>query len=105
MTPPPAGTPWWAWLIAVVVLGLITTAGTVLANRPVRKKLEAVKRATDVAAHEVRPNSGGSMADAVNRIESKLTEHLTDATEHNAKVDARLDRLERRGWLSRLLGL
>ncbi|KON72610.1 hypothetical protein M768_13970 [Cellulosimicrobium cellulans F16] len=106
---------WPQAVVAVVVIFALVmwpNIVTMITSRRTARRLENVEAKTEVAAHEVRPNSGGSMADAVNRIEagqkrteSKLDQHLTEASEHNARVDARLDRLERRGWLSRLLGL
>jgi hypothetical protein len=60
MTPPPADTPWWGWALVVVALAVITTVGTVLANRPMRKKLEAVaadaREARDQTANTHKTN-------------------------------------------------
>lgn len=54
----------WGWnllLFAMLVLTPVVTSA--IANRSTKAKLAAIE-------HEVRPNSGTSLADAVNRIES-----------------------------------
>jgi len=96
-----------AVVAVVIVFALLMwpSVVTMISSHRTSKRLKNVEAKAEVTAHEVRPNSGKSLADAVNRIESGLAQHLSDATEHNAKVDARLDRLERRGWLARILGL
>ena len=53
---------WWnALLLALAVVTLVVT--TWITNRKTRAKIAAIE-------HEVRPNSGTSLADAVNRIEA-----------------------------------
>jgi hypothetical protein len=73
-----------AVLIAVVVapqiIGLIQNHG--------------IKKGTDVAAHQLQNNSGASVKDAVDRIETKLTDHIALADQRDADRDARLAELE-----------
>lgn len=86
MTPPPEGTPWWAWLLAVIAVALIASGMTYLTNRPVRRGMQQVQAQVDVAAHEVRPNSGGSMADAVNRIEATVSVMRSEQIEQRRDI-------------------
>ncbi|GAA2242548.1 hypothetical protein GCM10010401_14330 [Rarobacter faecitabidus] len=74
MTPPPEGTPGWAWLLAVVTVALITAITSWVTALPARRDAAASRQAAEVAAHEARPNSGGSMRDAINRIEARQVE-------------------------------
>lgn len=52
-----------------VVLAIVTAALTVI--------MYVVKREVTAVKHEVFPNSGKSLRDAVDRIESKLDAHIT----------------------------
>ncbi|QUC01094.1 hypothetical protein [Cellulosimicrobium cellulans] len=94
-----------ALVAVVVILAAVVwpSIATWLNSRSTRRDLDTVKEKVEVAAHEVRPNSGGSMADAVNRIESALTQHITEADRRDAERDARLSALEsrRRWWIPR----
>ena len=58
-----------------------------------RKTAGHAKRAADTIEHETRPNSGTSLRDAINRIESTQTEH-------GARLLALEQAAERRGRLS-----
>lgn len=53
-----------------------------------------IKKGTDVAAHQLQNNSGASVKDAVDRIETKLTDHIALADQRDADRDARLAELE-----------
>lgn len=94
-----------ALVAVVVVFALIMWPSivTMITSRRTSERLKSVEAKTEITAHEVRPNSGGSMADAVNRIESgqkrteaKLDSHLHDAAERDEETDRRLRALERR---------
>lgn len=43
MTPPPEGTPWWAWLLAVILLAVISAASSRLATRPLHREVTQVR--------------------------------------------------------------
>lgn len=61
----------WGWnllLFAMLVLTPLVTSW--IANRGTKAKLAANTDQLAAIAHEVRPNSGSSLADAVNRIEA-----------------------------------
>ncbi|KRD36798.1 hypothetical protein ASE27_10100 [Oerskovia sp. Root918] len=87
MTPPPAGTPWWAWLLAVVLLALIASGTTVLAQRPMQRKLDAVA----VDAREAREQTANEHADAEY---PNLRDELTAVHETLRDVAAGQGRLE-----------
>jgi len=44
--------------------------------------------------HELKPNSGSSTRDAVDRIEKKLTEHVDSEAARSKAIVERLDKLE-----------
>lgn len=44
--------------------------------------------------HELKPNSGSSMRDAINRIEKTLTEHVASENARVEDVESRLNKLE-----------
>ncbi|MFD6163699.1 hypothetical protein ACFWFR_00805 [Oerskovia sp. NPDC060287] len=78
MTPPPAGTPWWAWLLAVVlVVGVpaLTALAVAWVQRPVRKALarqeESLSRAATVAEtirHQVENDHTRNLRDDVDQL-------------------------------------
>lgn len=47
-----------------------------------------------VIRHELKPNSGSSARDAIDRIEKKLNEHVDSETARTAGIVERLDKLE-----------
>lgn len=53
-----------------------------------------IKRRTEVAAHQLQNNSGSSVKDSIDRIESKLTDHIAAAEQRDKDRDARLQALE-----------
>ena len=79
---------WWVLVGLVPILNLVMFLVFAFSRWPVLRERDAL--------HEVRPNSGGSMADAVNRIEAALTQHITEADRRDAERDARLSALESR---------
>jgi hypothetical protein len=44
--------------------------------------------------HELKPNSGSSVRDAIDRIEKKLDDHVIAEASHASARDRRLDKLE-----------
>lgn len=94
-----------ALVAVVVILTAVVWPGVLswLNSRATKRDMEEVKAKAEITAHEVRPNSGGSMADAVNRTEAlvetmgaKLDAHITEADRRDAERDARLSALESR---------
>lgn len=64
MVPIDPDAPWgWNLAILVLVLAVVPAVTSWIANRGTKAKLAAI-------AHEVRPNSGSSLADAINRTEA-----------------------------------
>jgi len=88
---------WPQALVAVVIIlaGVVwPTIATWLNSHRTQRDLQEVKAKAEVAAHEVRPNSGKSLADAVNRIEATQVEQ----GQLIGQVVTRLERLERPRW-------
>lgn len=99
---PPAHVQEWALWLAAVVAGL-TALGWVYAR--VRRGLAAVLgwgrewaarfNALDaLVTHELQPNSGSSMKDAIDRLEVKQQRHLDEAGTAFDSIDRRLGALE-----------
>lgn len=77
-------------------------------NKQLDAKLETVKEATDEVVHEVKPNSGSSMADKINEtakavtelapivsdVANKLNQHLDEAKPLNDYVRKQMEREE-----------
>jgi|GEM_PF-5234811 len=88
---------WPAALVAIVLIfGLLMWPGLLawLNSRRTRAAAEDVR-------HQVHPNSGKSLRDQTNRMESDIAEvknlittHITDASERDARVEDRLRALE-----------
>lgn len=78
MTPPPEGTPWWAWLLAVaLVVGIPAVTGLTVAwvQRPVRRALaeqkETLSRAATVSEtirHQVENDHTRNLRDDVDLL-------------------------------------
>ncbi|PFG19884.1 hypothetical protein [Serinibacter salmoneus] len=68
MPPIEPDAPWWVNILVTVLAIAATSGGTVwVATRSTRRKVNSIE-------HEVKPNSGKSMADAVNRVEDIVTQ-------------------------------
>ncbi|MCB7135366.1 hypothetical protein [Cellulosimicrobium marinum] len=83
---------------AFIVFGLLMWPGILawINTRDTKRDVREVKQKAEIAAHEVRPNSGHSLADAVNRIEAALGEHMDYAEKRDDELDRRLEALESR---------
>lgn len=55
--------------------------------------LAEVQESLGVLKHEVKPNGGGSLRDAVDRVENTLAEHVTESTQDRAALHAAVDQL------------
>ncbi|WP_194521982.1 DUF2746 domain-containing protein [Cellulosimicrobium sp. JZ28] len=86
MTPPPPGTPWWAWLIALVAVALITTGGTVLANRPMRKKLEAVAADAREARDQTANTHDTNLRDDLDAFRNEVRRGFEDVSSEQGEV-------------------
>lgn len=71
MTPPPEGTPWWVWLLAVLVVTAITAGSTVLAARRAIRPTSA-----DVAAirEQVQNAHTTNLREDLDTIRTELVE-------------------------------
>lgn len=58
-----------------------------------REHLGRVEVALAELQHEVKPNSGRSLRDVADRIETTLTEHMTESTQDRAALHAAVDQL------------
>lgn len=62
--------------VAALITSIVTASKLVAETRAARKdsddKAEHAQRQIDQVIHELKPNSGGSTRDAINRIEDKL---------------------------------
>lgn len=79
------------WPQAVVAIALVLAAMVwpgVASWLNSRSAKEAAHGAREAIEHEARPNSGGSMKDSLNRIESTLTVVLGNQEAHDARLDA-----------------
>lgn len=66
-------------------------------ERPGVPKRAGVMERLATLDHELKPNGGGSMKDAINRIETKVGEidnRLEDGNDRFSKIEKRLDNLE-----------
>lgn len=89
---------WPQALVAIVVVfaALIwPTIATYMNSHKTQSAMKEVERKVEITAHEVRPNSGGSLADAVNRIEAaqdviraQLSAHLDEAKSRDERIEA-----------------
>ena len=61
MTPPPEGTPWWAWLIGVVLFALIGAIGLLITNH---RNLRDVK-------HEVKNSHTSNLREDMDKTDRK----------------------------------
>lgn len=93
------------WPQAVVALGVIfalvmwPNIVTMVTASRTATRLKNVEEKAEIAAHEVRPNSGKSLADSANRTEAAVHELSRKLDGHiaEAKVrDERIEALERR---------
>lgn len=82
--------------LAEVIGTVLAAVATVAAiSLPALKKLHAaVTTARADVMHELKPNSGSSLRDAVDRIEKQQALQAQAFTDRVAAVDARLHRLE-----------
>ena len=82
MTPPPEGTPWWAWLIGVVLFALIGVIGLLITNhRNLREDMDKTHELAENAATDAK-----LAAESSHRTE-RLVEDLVRsirAMEHSA---------------------
>jgi hypothetical protein len=99
---PPAHVQEWALWLAAVVAGL-TAVGwlwsrLVRAARRVRRWWRAAERRFDaleaLVQHELNPNTGTSMKDALGRVEAAQHKHLQEAAEAFSSINGRLAVLE-----------
>lgn len=99
--PPPHVQEWALWLAAVVAgltaLGWLWTRLRRVVRRLVRW-WRAVERRFDaleaLVQHELNPNTGTSMKDALGRVEAAQREHLQDAATAFGEINQRLAVLE-----------
>ena len=54
----------------------------------------SIKRRADTAAHQLTNNSGSTVKDSIDRIETMLVGHIEQADRRDAERDARLAELE-----------
>jgi len=69
MTPPPEGTPWWAWLIGVVLFALIGVIGLLITNH---RNLRDVK-------HEVKNSHASNLREDMDKTQKIAENAATDA--------------------------
>ena len=69
MTPPPEGTPWWAWLIGVVLFALIGVIGLLITNH---RNLRDVK-------HEVKNSHASNLREDMDETRRIATDAAVDA--------------------------
>lgn len=50
------------------------------------KKVANIENKATIAAHQVVNNGGGSMRDAIDRLESMVTAHISDAEADTARI-------------------
>lgn len=93
MVPIDPDAPWgWNLAVLVLILAVVPALTSWIANRGTKRKLAAIE-------HEVRPNSGSSLADAINRTEAAqlvMTEQVKGLREdvggiHSELRDVRQD--------------
>ena len=51
MTPPPEGTPWWVWLLAIVAVQAAGLVATLITRRDTKSELKDAKAAAALATH------------------------------------------------------
>lgn len=74
-----------------VVVSLIGGLALILSG--VLVEMVRTRRRADIAAHEVRPNSGDSLRDVVNRIDERMVTAGKRAVRTEGKVDKLADQL------------
>lgn len=77
MTEPPAGTPWWAWLLGLLIIVGVPALVTWLTQRPMRHTLRQV--AADTAATKDQTVNAHSEAEFPN-LRDEITEMRTTIT-------------------------
>lgn len=88
MTPPPSGTPWWAWAMVVIAVAAIATIGPWLTSRPIRRRLDEQGSVVAQVREQVQNTHRSNLRDDVDGVGSKLDDVLAG--------QARLERGQRR---------
>jgi len=79
-----------SWPAASVLVALV---GGFVAVRA-RPRLKEITESLQVLRHEMKPNSGKTVRDAVDRIESKLDTHITEDQAWKSQAEDLLTRNE-----------
>lgn len=99
MIPAPDDTPWWAWLLAVVLIAALTALASWWTQRPTRRAAEQAAASAAHAATELTPNHGSSTKDqavATAAAVSELTSLVREVSVKLGEVDRRQGRIEQR---------
>lgn len=93
MTPPPDGTPWWGWLIAVVLVALVSALSAYFVNRGTKRDVASIKDQVqnthttnlrvDVDEVKAQATLAAESAHRTERFVADLAESIR-ATEHSA---------------------
>lgn len=84
---PPGLPPWEVWggiltgsaaLLTVIVSAVLGLPKVIAEVRALREHSRAQGEALAVVRHELQPNSGGSLADAIRRIEQRVTQNSVE---------------------------
>ena len=86
MTPPPEGTPWWAWLLGVAIVAVVGAVG-LIAVALINRKINAIGR--DVVATRVQTENEHQGTEYPN-----MRDELTAARQAAEKAVAAAERLE-----------
>jgi len=79
-----------SWPAAIVLVALV---GGFVAVRAL-PRLKEITESLQVLRHEMKPNSGKTVRDAVDRIESKLDTHITEDQAWKSQAEDLLTRNE-----------
>lgn len=80
-----------------VIIAIVSAVGLVMSG--VLVELIRARKRQETVVHEVQPNSGGSLRDAVNRMASRIDSLHTkvdDHTERLVRVETRSENWQRR---------
>lgn len=90
----------WQAIVVVVLIFAVLVLPNVAAWRNSREAKHAARRAADTMEHEAKPNSGGSMRDALDRIEANQVQHGTVLLDLVGRVETLERAAEKRHRLS-----
>ena len=101
MTPPPAGTPWWAWLVGLALVVVVPAVITALVQRPVRRTLAEQTSTIEVVRENVQNSHPMGMRDDLDAQFAEVLDAVSEVRSSQRRHDSEISGIRADGRQAR----